>query len=280
MRPMRADVIDNVWYCEACNFYASSHAIRINADETPIDEGRRLKALEHLRRRNFAIIFDWLVGNGFARKGEILEVGCGHGWFLDEAHRRGWPALGIEPDATIAAIARAAGHRVIAGYFPAALDPAAQYQALVFNDVFEHLPDIGRIADAIAHHAAEGGWVVVNLPVSEGLLFRIARRLAQLGFSGPYRRLWQVGMPSPHMSYFSHRALISLFASRGFELVGSAPLQSIDTASLFERIRYDRQIGLPAALAYYATAAVLAPALPFLPADISFFVFRKAARRT
>jgi SAM-dependent methyltransferase len=275
---MRADLIADVYRCEACGFFCSSLPVRINANNDSINERQRLKALESVRRRNFAAMLDWLADRGFPSAGEeILEVGCGHGWFLDEARRRGLSTSGIEPDAAIAGIARRAGHKVIEGYFPAALDPSARFQAIVFNDVFEHLPDIQEVMAGVGRHTRKGGWVVVNLPVSDGLLFRTSRVLARLGLAGPYRRLWQAGLPSPHLSYFSTANIEALFARHGFKSLGSAALRAIDVKGLFKRIRYDRQIGLLRASFYYAGAVMLAPVLPLTPADIRFFVFRKRA---
>jgi hypothetical protein len=69
--------------------------------------------------------------------------------------------------------------------------------------VFEHLPDPYGVAQVLRKHLSSRGFVIINLPVSDGLVFRFARTLARIGVRAPLERMWQVGMPSPHLSYFS-----------------------------------------------------------------------------
>jgi 2-polyprenyl-3-methyl-5-hydroxy-6-metoxy-1,4-benzoquinol methylase len=49
---------------------------------------------------------------------EVLDVGAGHGWFLEAAALAGARAEGIEPDEVIAELTRARGLHVTTGYFP------------------------------------------------------------------------------------------------------------------------------------------------------------------
>lgn len=276
--PMQHDVIPDVWRCPSCGYFSSTLPVAINEKRGALNEECRIEALAVIRRKNFAIILDQLQGtDGFPPKASALDVGCGHGWFLEALKQRGHRAVGIEPDTYIAAIARRAGHDVTVGYFPAALDERTRFDAIFFNDVFEHLPAINEVIESLKRHTTGGGWVVINLPVSEGIFFRIARLLARFGARGPYRRLWQADMPSPHLSYFSGANLIRLFKNHDFDLVKVDTLRQISTKGLLNRIRYDRNISPLAAYLYYLGALVLMPALTLLPADIKFFAFRKQA---
>ncbi|HEX6137905.1 MAG TPA: class I SAM-dependent methyltransferase, partial [Casimicrobiaceae bacterium] len=117
----------------------------------PLREEQREAALEPLRRRNFETVLERLAACGAVR-GELLDVGCAHGWFLDAARRRGYVASGIEPDAAIAAQAVRRGHTVTHGRFPQALPAGVRFDVIVFNDVFEHLPDPRGALGAV--HAA------------------------------------------------------------------------------------------------------------------------------
>jgi 2-polyprenyl-3-methyl-5-hydroxy-6-metoxy-1,4-benzoquinol methylase len=215
------------------------------------------------------------ASEGFPVNATALEVGCAHGWFLDALKSRGFHAIGIEPDSHVASIARASGHEVLSGFFPAALAPEARFDVVFFNDVFEHLPDVKEIVGELCQHTVADGWVVVNTPVSDGAVFRTARFLARLGAHGPYQRMWQEGLPSPHLSYFSSENLVRLFTGRGFRLHTSGSLRSVTAAGLMARIRFDRRINRLLARAYYAVALAAVPLLPLLPPDIRFFAFRK-----
>ena len=271
---MRADVLDGTFLCPACGFRNSGLPVEINR-VARIDEDARDAALRTLRFANFAQLLDDCA-DLLPRGASMLDVGCAHGWFLEAAKSRGLHAAGIEPDDDMAARARASGHDVVHGFFPDALPTGALYDAITFNDVFEHLPDVGAMARVLPGALRPGGVVIVNLPVSDGLVFRLSRQAARLGLRGPLQRMWQVGLPSPHLSYFSAATVPRLFAANGFTLVRSGPLEAVITEGLYERIRYDRAVGPVKAAALYAAARMVKLAVGAFPSDIQYFVFRPA----
>lgn len=273
---MVRDVLPEVARCISCGYFASTLPIAINVNREALDEDRRMDALAAIRRENFTTIVDRLrATEGFPRQANAIEVGCGHGWFLDILTKRGHRAAGLEPDTYIAGIAQRAGHDVTIGIFPDALEAGTRYDVIFFNDVFEHLPDINTVVENLIRFTGERGWVVINLPVSGGIFFRIARLLARAGNGGPYRRLWQADMPSPHLSYFSASNIEKLFNNHAFDLIISGRLRSITAKGLFDRVHFDRTLNPIAANLYYLGALALVPALALLPADIMFFAFRK-----
>ena len=271
--PMRPHLLSNTFVCPACGFLASYLPVRINQVER-IDEAARAKALKRLRQRNFEIVLAEVDAVASPNR-KLLDVGCAHGWFLEAARACGYDAVGIEPDHAIAAEARADGHRVILGEFPAALDPGDRYDIITFNDVFEHLPGPAAMARATRRALAPGGVVAVTLPVSDGVVFRLASGAARVGVTGPLARLWQVGLPSPHLSYFSAATLVRLFTEAGFVLVRSGTLETIAREGLYERVRYDRALGSVRAATFYAAALLLRGASRHLGSDIGYFVFRQ-----
>lgn len=272
--PMRADVLPGTFRCPACGFLASDLPVRINAAEA-IDEAARARALKPIRDANFAQLLE-ACADLLPAGTRLLDVGCAHGWFLAAAAARGIAAEGLEPDRAMLAIARAAGLPAREGYFPDALPPDARFQAITFNDVFEHLPDPAAMARAVAGALAPGGIAIVNLPVAEGFIFRAARLLARCGLRGPLARMWQVGLPSPHLSYFTAPALERLFARAGLRLVRRGELAAIVTTGLHARIRYDRSVGPVRAAVLYAAALGARAVAGLLASDIQFFVFSRA----
>ncbi len=272
---MRPDVLPGTFRCARCGFLSSDLPVRINAAEA-IDEDVRAIALKPIRDANFTQLLD-ACADLLPPGTRLLDVGCAHGWFLQAAAARGIAAEGLEPDRAMLAIAQAAGLKVREGYFPAALPPDARFQAITFNDVFEHLPDPAGMARAVATALAPGGIAIVNLPVAEGFIFRAARLLARLGLRGPLARMWQEGLPSPHLSYFTAPALERLFADAGLRLVRRGELASIVTTGLYARIRYDRSVGPGRAAVLYAAALAARAVAGLFPSDIQFFVFRRGA---
>ncbi len=270
---LRPDVLPGTFRCTACGFLCSDLPVRINAAEA-IDEDVRAQALKPIRDANFAQLLD-ACADLLPPGTRLLDVGCAHGWFLQAAAARGIAAEGLEPDRDMLRRAHAAGLAAREGFFPQALPEGAQYQAITFNDVFEHLPQPAAMARAVAAALAPGGIAIVNLPVAEGFIFRAARVFGRLGLRGPLARMWQEGLPSPHLSYFTAPALERMFADAGLTLVRRGELASIVTTGLYARIRYDRSVGPARAAVLYGAALAARAVAGLFPSDIQYFVFRR-----
>lgn len=250
--------------CRGCGFWRSSLAGGAGDD---------IAGIEALRRDNFRALLDRLERLAPPVDASMLEVGCGRGWFLDAAAARGYRCSAVEPVAALAAEAAARGHVVHAGFFPAALPAAARYSVIVFNDVFEHLPDPAQAVAVCHERLTAGGLLVINLPSSRGILFGVARALAALGVPQPFERLWQKGLPSPHLSYFSPATLQALVGREGFVPAAQFPLASLRIAGLWARLRSTQ--GVAASALMYPALAALALVAAFLPQDIHVGVFRQ-----
>lgn len=265
--------------CPQCGFLASTLPAHIDdgAAADAVDEKRREDALTRLRKKNFERILDLLGEHAGYAGGELLEVGCAHGWFLDAAARRGYNVHGIEPDGPMAEVAARRGYDVKVGFFPQSLDANRRYDIIVFNDVFEHLPDVRSAIAACRVRLRPRGLLVVNLPSSRGTLFRVAALMDRLGISGPYERLWQKGFPSPHLSYFHPAALTRFVERQGFAQIYSGRLDSIDVRGLWQRVRYDRNAGVASSAIIWTGVMIASPLLRLLPEDIALQIFRVRA---
>lgn len=273
---MRADALAGTFRCPGCGLYRSAFPVAINqAQADRLDEVRRERALKALRVANFERLLDGCAPH-LPKDAAVLDVGCAHGWFLAAAAARGYRPTGLEPDHQVAARTRAAGEPVIEGFFPVALPAGATYDAISFNDVFEHLPDAHAMAEAVRERLNPGGVVILNLPLAGGPVFQLARLAARFGVRGPLARMWQEGLPSPHLAYYSEATALQLFRIHGFEPVAKGRLPSMTTRGLWARIRYDRSVSPLKAAALYVVAAGLAVVSGVLPPDIGYFVLRKS----
>jgi SAM-dependent methyltransferase len=262
---------DWLYRCSACGFRSSSLDILINDSE--IDEGKREFALHDLRRENFETVLDWLEEAGLKRSDRILEVGCGHGWFLAAAKARGYRSVGIEPDKHIATIALAKGFPVKVGYFPDVVEPGEEFDAIVFNDVFEHLPDPLAALKSVRSCLTPSGIVAINLPVATGIFYRSAELFDRFGSHGPLERMWQLSFPSPHRSYFSAEQLSALAARCGFIETMRRSLPSLRIRGLWQRLRYDPAQSMLSAAFMWLPLVALVPLLRLFPQDIGVQFF-------
>ena len=252
----------------------------MNSSEIQLNEPRREYALSELRRKNFDLVLDALAEAGLLSSSRILDVGCGHGWFSMAATARGHRAVGIEPDITVATIAEANGVDVRLGYFPDVLDAGEKFDAVVFNDVFEHLPEPARALEQARACLLPSGLVGINLPLASGVFFGVAETLDRVGIHAPYRRMWQVGFPSPHRSYFTGEQLAQLAARQGFDERVRRSLPSMRVKGLWQRLRYDTSQSSFLSTLMWPFLASLSSFLPFLPQDIGLQIFAIASNDT
>jgi SAM-dependent methyltransferase len=239
-----------------------------------MDEQQREVALRVIRNETLSQVARVVRSLTPAAEPRLLEVGCGHGWFLEFAHQQGFRVAGLEPDFPVARQAASTGLPVSCGLFPhsVALKPA--FDVVVFNDVLEHLPHLPEVAAGVASCLRAGGLIVVNGPCREGALYRLSEFADKLGVHGPLNRLWQQNLPSPHLSYFRPSDLVRLFRSIGAIEVYRSPVRSVRVRGLWNRLRYTRKDSvLVSALQWVALAAV-APLLGRLSPDIVLQVFR------
>ena len=240
-----------------------------------IDEATREIALDAVRPDNNRIILQHVAALFPGGRARILDVGCGFGQFIADAAAAGHDVVGIEPDGYVARKARENGADIRSGFFPQVLSPDDRFDVIIFNDVLEHLPDLSGVFEACRAHLDRGGVMIVNAPVSSGVFYRVADILDRVGVSSPFERLWQVGLPSPHLWYFTVPLLASLGNRHGMELADSHVLMPVSRHGLWQRIVYVRN--QPALLGYltYIAVRIALPVLRFLPKDSAVVYLRK-----
>lgn len=268
------------YQCGDCTYEGSSLQPRIQAQAAggDLDEVTRESSLETLRKENFRRLRALLerVETPAGRRLSLLDVGCAHGWFIEECQRQ-FDVIGIEPDLAVAKAAQRRGLPVRAGYFPDEVEADERFDVISFNDVLEHIPDLAQTLQACHRHLRQTGLLVVNAPSRLGAFYRLSRLLARLGMPGPFERLWQNDFPSPHVHYFDTASMSAVAARYGFRLESRTTLPSISVKGLYARIRYSRHVPAWKAGAMAAAITLASPLLAVLPADINVWTFRRVS---
>ncbi len=227
------------WRCTGCGVAFSSLEPHIEGGAAlTLDEQKRAAGLRAVRDKGHAIVLDAVAAQRPLAGLRALDVGSGHGWFLEAAAARGIEARGIEPDRDVAATTLSRGLDVRVGFFPDDLPAGERFDLITFNDVLEHLPDLPAVLEAVRERLLPTGLLAIGIPTAEGLGYRTAMALARLGVASPRDRLWQRDLPSPHLWYFTERSLVRLIAAHGFELLASGRLPSVERDGLRERIDF------------------------------------------
>lgn len=223
--------------CPKCGYESAQFSNAINMPHASLSEPQRENGLHTLRESNFKVLLDRMLAHLSSQHQTLLEVGCGHGWFLELAMQR-FNVTGIEPDSHILQAARAKGLNVIEGYFPCALHEGDRFDVIVFNDVLEHVPDLPITLQACLGALNPNGLLVLNLPTSKGVFYFLAKLGRRLGIEGAFERMWQKDFPSPHIHYFDQSNLTLLLANCGFKVSETGTLPSIRLKGLYDRIAY------------------------------------------
>jgi SAM-dependent methyltransferase len=145
----------------------------------------------------------------------VLELASNDGYLLQHVVQRGIPALGIEPAANVASVAREHGIETVVEFFGRELAGrlAAEGRAadlLVANNVMAHVPDLNDFVGGIGMVLAPHGVATIEVP-----------HLLRLVESNQFDTIYH-----EHFSYFSMLTARNVLAAHGLELFDVDELKS------------------------------------------------------
>jgi SAM-dependent methyltransferase len=145
----------------------------------------------------------------------VMEVASNDGYLLRHVLERGIPALGIEPAANVAEVARELGIETIVRFFGREL--AAELVAegrradlIAANNVMAHVPDLNDFVAGFAMALKPQGVVTVEVP-------HLLRLVEENQFDTIYHE---------HFQYFSFLSAQKVFAAHGLEVFDVEELKS------------------------------------------------------
>jgi SAM-dependent methyltransferase len=160
--------------------------------------------------------------------GDLLEIGCAYGYFLDEARKSGWHVRGVEASAHAARLARdRLGLDVREGEFADLPLEQQSQDAIVLWDVIEHLPTPRRTLERAREWLQPRG----VLALSTGDVSSLSARIQGAD--------WSLMTPPWHQFYFSRATMRRLLEDLGFEMlaVGGDGNVAVDASSPRPRLR-------------------------------------------
>lgn len=234
--------------------------------------GAEVIGIDDVRNQNFVRICS-VIKNKFPENKKLLDVGCSRGLFLKLAGDDGFTVTGIEPDKELSDETKKKGFHVLNGFFPESSELENEiYDIIIFNDSMEHIPDIKNIINGIEKHLAENGIVVINIPTSEGLIYKVSLVLDKIGIHTMYDRMWQKGFSSPHIHYFNRKNLREYFIKNGFEEKHNERLKYYTIDGLWKRLIC--KSSLPVSIISWVIMVILYP-LFLLKSDCFVSIFTK-----
>jgi SAM-dependent methyltransferase len=166
-----------------------------------------IQAAEVLRAqfRRELILLDSLGAHG----GQLLELGCAYGYFLDMAADTGFRVCGLELCQEAVDSCNARGHHdVYRGEVSNdALSKFATADVVVMLDVIEHLPDPVASLEAAADKLQPGGLILITTGDFSSLFAKMSGRQ------------WRLMTPPQHLWFFTPQSLRALGQRLGLELI-------------------------------------------------------------
>ena len=160
------------------------------------------------RQREGYFLSRWL--GRLQPQGRLLEVGCALGFLLAALRGSGWHVEGVDASAFAAYYART---RYQVDVTCATLEetalPDGVFDVVIQKDLLEHVADPRRHLHETRRLMVSGGWLRLVTPNGEANLRPLIAASAAPGAGPPV-------LDQGHLSFFSRRHLLRLFADCGF----------------------------------------------------------------
>lgn len=154
-----------------------------------------------------------LVNRQAEKKGTLLDVGCGTGYFLSVCQSDGWQTEGVE----VSDIARGtAEERIAQKIYPSIaslLATGKRFDLITLWHVFEHLQDINHSIEALKSLLNTKGTLVLALPNPASY------------DAAHYQQYWAAYDVPRHLSHFCPATLRTFLEKHDLELIESYPLR-------------------------------------------------------
>jgi len=144
---------------------------------------------------------------GLDADSQVVELASNDGYLLQHLVERGIPALGVEPAANVAEVARERGIETVVEFFGRELASrlvaeGRQADLLVANNVFAHVPDLNDFTAGMQRLLAPQGVLTIEFP-------HLARLIEGNQFDTIYHE---------HFSYFSFLTAQAVLGAHGLEV--------------------------------------------------------------
>ncbi|MBN1436786.1 MAG: class I SAM-dependent methyltransferase [Sedimentisphaerales bacterium] len=145
-------------------------------------------------------------------RGQLLDVGCGSGHFLQEAQARGFEVMGIEPARAATQYARSKGLHVEQGDLYAVQMGERKFDVITAWDVIEHVPDPMGMLQRCADWLKQDGIMGLRFPSA------IWQHLKALVFHRWLRMDRAAYAPTIHLTFFSPRTFEKMAQQVGLKV--------------------------------------------------------------
>jgi len=186
-----------------------------NADSyvshTETKQGLINKLYHIIRKRTLQKKYELIVETTGKPAGEIIDIGCGTGAFLEVMKNKGWGVCGLEPDPAARQKAKERGLRV---WEPSELrDLASQhFDAVTLWHVLEHVHSLDDYMQHISRIVRSSGRILIAVPNHAST------------DANHYGKNWAAWDVPRHLYHFSPKSMQILLERHNLTLVSKRPM--------------------------------------------------------
>lgn len=161
------------------------------------------EAVKRMKTATFELRLDLIAE--YKRSGNILDVGCATGYFLEAAKKRGFQAYGVEISDYSSAIAKSnfGEERVYKGELESCPFPEKYFDVIAMSDLLEHVRDPRKTLGAARRLLKSDGIIMIMTPNTDSL-------------SGSLMKGKWTHYKAEHFFYFNRRSMDHLAGLAGF----------------------------------------------------------------
>jgi len=141
----------------------------------------------------------------FRKTNKMLDIGCGRGWFLQEAQKRGWNVYGSEYSEEAIKICESNGLEMKEGKLQPDTFPNEEFDIITSFEVIEHINNPIEETSHIYNFLRKGGLFYLTTPNFNSYL----RYYLKDGYN-------IIGYPE-HLTYYTKSTLKKLLTKKGFK---------------------------------------------------------------
>jgi 2-polyprenyl-3-methyl-5-hydroxy-6-metoxy-1,4-benzoquinol methylase len=206
--------------CRNCSFHYTN----------PRPKGDKLGAyyesenyLSHQSKQKsiFGLLYEWARNRAlnqklswiesYAPKDKLLDYGCGAGYFMKHAEKKGWKSYGVEPSEK----ARALAMRDFGGEVTSSLDELEKkkFDAITLFHVLEHVPDLNETLAKLRKRLHKKGILFIALPNHDSYDAK------------KYMELWAAWDVPRHLYHFNPYTAKLLFKKHKLQIEATLPMK-------------------------------------------------------
>ena len=203
LKPLPHYKATNLCQCDNCQFIFSKSIPTTDELIAHYKQYQRNDYLSPITITRYNEILDKM--EPFRKTNKLLDVGCGIGYFLEEAKKRGWEVYGTEFTDEAISICSAKGISMKQGVLNSADFESQSFDVITSFEVIEHINNPREELSQFRKLLRKGGLCYVTTPNFNSLLrYRLKDQYNVISYP-------------EHLSYYTPKTLKSVFKLSGFE---------------------------------------------------------------